>query len=329
MRWLVLAAAAISLSGCGLPPIVTYISYTADVFSYLTTRKTVTDHGISVVLQKDCALLRVLDGPICIEEVEEVVLSDCARFETSHDTAGTRDESGAGDTFTRRPSEAYHQIILRDADSLTLSPVLAGDPQGCFHCRTAPQEEILRPIPVAATEVWFHATPQNLRAEMVSPSEPGAITARRPAEAPISFPLYLALDSDRLTAAGQTAIDAAVTAAGKIGATDLAVTGHAGLVGPDTHNIKLSLRRAKVVSEALVARGIDPARISIANQVEVEPIVATAGDLGELPAAGSISSCSSKIDVTMSLEDSRPDLAASEGGFRTTKQAWYGHWHMP
>ncbi len=144
-----------------------------------------------------------------------VVLSGCARIETSYDTARTRDGSGASHAFTRRP-----------------------------------------------------------------------------AEAPILFPLYFALDSDRLTAAGQTATDAAVTAARKIGATDFAVTGHA---GPDTHNIKLSLRRAKVVSEALVARGIDPARISIANQVEVEPTVATAGDLGEL--------ASRRVDIILLKED--------------------------
>ncbi len=75
MRWPVLAAAAISLSGCGLPPIVTYISYAADVVSFLATKKSVTDHGISMVLQKDCALLRVLDGPICIEEVEEEIVA--------------------------------------------------------------------------------------------------------------------------------------------------------------------------------------------------------------------------------------------------------------
>jgi hypothetical protein len=74
MRWLVLAAAAISLSGCGLPPAVTYASTAADVFSYLTTGKSVTDHGISMVLEKDCALLRVLDGPICIDE--EVVVEE-------------------------------------------------------------------------------------------------------------------------------------------------------------------------------------------------------------------------------------------------------------
>ena len=128
MRWLVLAAAAISLSGCGLPPTVTYTSYVADIFSYLSTKKSVTDHGISFVLQKDCALLRVFDGPICIEEVAEVVLSDCARFEASHDTVGPRDGSGAGDDFMRRPREVYDQIILRDAgevqcDAAALGPL--------------------------------------------------------------------------------------------------------------------------------------------------------------------------------------------------------------
>ena len=50
---------------------MTYASTAADIFSYLTTGKSVTDHGISMALEKDCALLRVLDGPICIEEEEE------------------------------------------------------------------------------------------------------------------------------------------------------------------------------------------------------------------------------------------------------------------
>lgn len=181
MRWFFLAAAAISLSGCGLPPIVTYLSTAADIVSYLATKKSVTDHGISLVLQKDCALLRVLDGQICIEEAEAevVVLSDCVRFETSHGTARTRDGSVKGDAFMRRPSEAYHQIILRDADPRTLSPVLAGHPQGCFHCRTAPPERILRPVPVVATADRLHATPQNLGTETVCPSVPEAVTALR------------------------------------------------------------------------------------------------------------------------------------------------------
>lgn len=224
-----------------------------------------------------------------------VVLSGCARFETSHDTARARDGSGASDAFTRRSGEAYHQIILHDTDSRTPSPVLAGDPQGCFDCRTAPRQEVLWPVPVAATRVAFPATPRNLRAEMVSPSGPGAISARRPAEAPLSFPLYFALDSDRITAAGQTAIDAALAAARKMGTTDFAVTGYVGLVGPDLRNIEPSLHRAEVVSEALVARGIDSARINIATQVEVEPSVATVGGLGEL--------ASRRVDIILLKRD--------------------------
>ncbi len=68
MRWLVLAAAAISLSGCGLPTIVSVWSTALDFASYGSSGKTVTDHGISLVLQKDCSLMRGLDGPVCTEK---------------------------------------------------------------------------------------------------------------------------------------------------------------------------------------------------------------------------------------------------------------------
>ena len=71
MRCLFVAAAVVSLSGCGLPPVVNIASFALDFASYGSTGKTVTDHGISMVLREDCALLRVLDGPICVEESEE------------------------------------------------------------------------------------------------------------------------------------------------------------------------------------------------------------------------------------------------------------------
>ena len=93
MRWLVLAAAAIVLSGCGLPPVVTYASFAADILSYLTTKKSVTDHGISFVLEKDCALLRVLDGPICIEETEaETAVRKPAREHETRATVATLED---------------------------------------------------------------------------------------------------------------------------------------------------------------------------------------------------------------------------------------------
>ena len=67
MRWLVLAAAAISISGCTLPPAVSVWSTALDFAIYGSTGKTVTDHGISLVLQMDCSLMRALKGAVCTE----------------------------------------------------------------------------------------------------------------------------------------------------------------------------------------------------------------------------------------------------------------------
>ena len=67
MRWLFLVALTVVLSGCGLPTAVTVVSLVASGISYVSTGKSITDHGISLVLQKDCALLRGFEGDICLE----------------------------------------------------------------------------------------------------------------------------------------------------------------------------------------------------------------------------------------------------------------------
>ncbi len=67
MRWLFLAALTAVLSGCAVPPAITIASLVADVASSASTGKTVADHGISLVVGQDCALLRGLEGEICVE----------------------------------------------------------------------------------------------------------------------------------------------------------------------------------------------------------------------------------------------------------------------
>src|SRR5215470_10860729 len=60
------------LSGCALPPAVMIASYAADGVSYVATGKSVSDHGISEVTGRDCALLRVIRGrPICEDKPAE------------------------------------------------------------------------------------------------------------------------------------------------------------------------------------------------------------------------------------------------------------------
>ncbi len=68
MRWLLFAAVAVALSGCGIPPVLSVASLVIDFASYGATGKTVSDHGLSAVLQKDCALLRGLEGQVCVAE---------------------------------------------------------------------------------------------------------------------------------------------------------------------------------------------------------------------------------------------------------------------
>lgn len=66
-RIMVLGTTAILLGGCALPVPIQVASWAIDGLSYLMTEKTIADHGISVLAQKDCAVLRGLldDGQFC------------------------------------------------------------------------------------------------------------------------------------------------------------------------------------------------------------------------------------------------------------------------
>ncbi len=88
MRWFLLAAAAVVLSGCALPPVISVASLAFDVASYSATGKSVADHGLSMVLQRDCALLRGLEqGEVCVEPDSEFASKKPAR---EPETRGSR-----------------------------------------------------------------------------------------------------------------------------------------------------------------------------------------------------------------------------------------------
>ena len=58
LRFAVVALPVLVLGGCALPPAVTLASLAADGVSYVTTGKSVSDHGMSVATGNDCALMR-------------------------------------------------------------------------------------------------------------------------------------------------------------------------------------------------------------------------------------------------------------------------------
>ena len=58
----------LGLSGCLLPTPVSIVTSGFDAVSFVASGKTVTDHGVSLVMGEDCALVRVLEGEVCREE---------------------------------------------------------------------------------------------------------------------------------------------------------------------------------------------------------------------------------------------------------------------
>lgn len=62
-----LGITVLAVGGCAaLPPSVQIASWALDGFSYIVSKKSVADHGLSVAMQKDCALWRGLtDDRIC------------------------------------------------------------------------------------------------------------------------------------------------------------------------------------------------------------------------------------------------------------------------
>lgn len=66
-RCAILASGTLALSGCALPPVISVASFALDVASYSQSGKSVGDHGLSLVMQRDCAVLNLLQGFLCRE----------------------------------------------------------------------------------------------------------------------------------------------------------------------------------------------------------------------------------------------------------------------
>jgi len=83
------------LGGCALPVPVQVVSWALDGFSLLTTKKSLTDHGISALAQQDCALWRgVTEGSVCREDDPMAILAE------KGDVAGGDEATDTGSSLT-------------------------------------------------------------------------------------------------------------------------------------------------------------------------------------------------------------------------------------
>ncbi len=88
-RGTALILCSVLLAACALPTPVKIASWVADGISYLTTEKSVTDHGISLVVRKDCALWRGIKGEqICRDEGETAIAVAAAECQPAGNAEG-------------------------------------------------------------------------------------------------------------------------------------------------------------------------------------------------------------------------------------------------
>ena len=75
-RLAALCLTVLLLGGCAVPLPLTVASWAVDGISLMTTDKTLTDHGLSAVAGRDCALWRGLtEGDICRDDRGNILMT--------------------------------------------------------------------------------------------------------------------------------------------------------------------------------------------------------------------------------------------------------------
>jgi OOP family OmpA-OmpF porin len=158
-------------------------------------------------------------------------------------------------------------MAVLDGGARDRAPEIAARAQGRYDCWVEEQEENHEVAAIAACRDEFFKALAQLEAK---PAE-----AAPPAAAPATYIVYFDFDKSNITHAGQAVIDQVLADAKAHGTPNISVVGHTDRAGPADYNLKLSLRRADSVRDALIHGGIAPDRITTAGRGESEPAVPT------------------------------------------------------
>lgn len=154
-----LAGLALTLSGClmAAPSAFQLATYALDGASYVATGKSATDHVISTVADKDCAMTRALKGDdICVEKPDTVVLMpDGTRPANAMDVGGSVKSASEDQTF-QAFSAANDQSVAKDQDEVfdLNAPAQAAKPVQVAFARKAGADHMpaIRAVPVVPVE---------------------------------------------------------------------------------------------------------------------------------------------------------------------------------
>lgn len=177
-----------------------------------------------------------------------------------------------------------------DANARTKHAMAAARAQMMYDCWLEESEENIQPKDIAACRAELEALlPQLEAAVRPAPKPapaPAPVLAARPAPVkkaapapkrlPGPFWVYFDFDKSNLTPAARSVIQDAVAAIVMTDASGILLEAHADRAGGTEYNLKLSERRAKTVTDALVQAAIPLAKISVKSLGESKPRVPTA-----------------------------------------------------
>jgi outer membrane protein OmpA-like peptidoglycan-associated protein len=84
------------------------------------------------------------------------------------------------------------------------------------------------------------------------------------------------IGSAEISPAGRAVIDLVIADAKRTPTARIVLTGHTDRVGPENYNLRLSLRRAEAVRDALIAGGVPAELIAVEGRGESENAIPTA-----------------------------------------------------
>lgn len=163
--WTVAGAcvALASLSGCGVPTAVTIASYAADGASFLSTGRSVTDHGISILLQKDCALIRVVRSrPICRTMKKDDLVYDIAFADRTYEYSDPDNQTEVQPQIlvaeAKPPKPAPAVFALTEPDTIVAPPVAVAVPTQVAAVRPPPVQppDRVAAVPIPPPAPGYH-----------------------------------------------------------------------------------------------------------------------------------------------------------------------------
>ncbi|MAF94729.1 MAG: hypothetical protein CMM60_03090 [Rhodospirillaceae bacterium] len=128
---MVLGTVAVLVGGCALPLPVQVASWALDGLSYLMTEKTIADHGISVLAQKDCAVLRGLldDGKFCRDYDDTGIMVADSGAGAGFAPIGGGDDGSGGDelaALTDHQDAADFDTVPGTSAATDARPIIGG-----------------------------------------------------------------------------------------------------------------------------------------------------------------------------------------------------------